>query len=678
MRSLSRIRHGSVLIRSCTPLFSAWNACLVVLAPFVLLSTHQLSAFSMRDDFLVIIDWQPHLIRAGIGLGTEVIPRPTVVGGYSQLPAQRVTLAGRSELILSVSPPLPVRGEQEIAARVGLRPSVASLAAPTATASSSALGRRASDYLVGQALDEAERSGEELEIIWPLQWKDRDTVAVAGSTASKKGKGAATGDRVQGAEGARSSASDGGIDWVGLEALLCVVITRAAATSVCLDDVWLTCVVRLALSLVRSSSVLTQGLGLSARPINYMFLVTHAPDLEPSSQELLIQLFFEQLGISNLLLVERPLAALYSCASLSGVVIDVGPRSTAVTVIHETQIHHPGMMSCPVGEEDCDEHLARLLVESNPQLPAQLAVEGDALQRALLSIVKTLKDGDYIKYASSGQAGAVGAGVAAGQAGNGTAPDEEEEEEEEGITDVAKALASGKANKIIAAGQASASGVIVLEGDGDQLSVPNPTDPTLPPLTVGPERHRYAEPLFNANVPPLSKQGLPNLPETVARAVQTVPELDKRGDIWSSVVLTGGVSLIRGRSAKRRMQRHAVLAQLREVSVCRTPGVAPTLITRLHRYAADVPVIAGESGPASYTRRAKHAKTPEYFSEFRERPDMTTFLGACIYAKVRELRRSATVLRRRSLRADGRRQCATTAWLLGGRRWRMDTEGRLQ
>jgi hypothetical protein len=45
------------------------------------------SAFSMRDDFLVIIDWQPHLIRAGIGLGTEVIPRPTVVGGYSQLSA---------------------------------------------------------------------------------------------------------------------------------------------------------------------------------------------------------------------------------------------------------------------------------------------------------------------------------------------------------------------------------------------------------------------------------------------------------------------------------------------------------------------------------------------------------------------------------------------------------------
>lgn len=32
--------------------------------------------------------------------------------------------------------------------------------------------------------------------------------------------------------------------------------------------------------------------------------------------------------------------------------------------------------------------------------------------------------------------------------------------------------------------------------------------------------------------------------------------------------------------------------------------------------------------------RAKHQKTPDYFSEYRERPDMTSFLGGCIYAKL--------------------------------------------
>lgn len=40
---------------------------------------------------------------------------------------------------------------------------------------------------------------------------------------------------------------------------------------------------------------------------------------------------------------------------------------------------------------------------------------------------------------------------------------------------------------------------------------------------------------------------------------------------------------------------------------------------------------ANENGP----RKARHARTPDYFSEFRERPDMTSFLGGCIYAKVR-------------------------------------------
>jgi hypothetical protein len=32
----------------------------------------------MREDFLVMLDWQPHVIRAGVGIG-EVIPQPHVV-----------------------------------------------------------------------------------------------------------------------------------------------------------------------------------------------------------------------------------------------------------------------------------------------------------------------------------------------------------------------------------------------------------------------------------------------------------------------------------------------------------------------------------------------------------------------------------------------------------------------
>ena len=33
----------------------------------------------MRDDFLVVLDWQPHVLLAGVGVG-EVIQRPSLVG----------------------------------------------------------------------------------------------------------------------------------------------------------------------------------------------------------------------------------------------------------------------------------------------------------------------------------------------------------------------------------------------------------------------------------------------------------------------------------------------------------------------------------------------------------------------------------------------------------------------
>jgi actin-related protein 9 len=58
---------------------------------------------------------------------------------------------------------------------------------------------RPSDYLVGPALEEAERSGEALDIIWPL----------------------AVGEFVLGAGKGKERAVDGVRDWAGFEALLC-------------------------------------------------------------------------------------------------------------------------------------------------------------------------------------------------------------------------------------------------------------------------------------------------------------------------------------------------------------------------------------------------------------------------------------------------------------------------
>ena len=271
------------------------------------------------------------------------------------------------------------------------------------------------------------------------------------------------------------------------------------------------------------------------RPVNYLFLLSHPATLALSAHEELARIFFEQLGVSNLLLVERPLTQLYSCAALSGIVAEVLPRSTDVTPIYETATLYPSIARCEIGEQDCDDYLARLLVQTNPNLPGQLAqpaLEGDALHQALLRIVAIIKAGDYIKYVGPSQLAASQAGMPA------------EEEEEEGITDVAKALASGKVNKLLSTNGGDA-GVEVI-ADGDRLRIPNPISPGMAPIEIGPERHSYADPLFDPSLLGADFASAASFPETIASAVRAVTEPEKRIALWESIVFTGGIACIRG------------------------------------------------------------------------------------------------------------------------------------
>lgn len=91
-------------------------------------------------------------------------------------------------------------------------------AAASSSSSLSSAPRRAADYLVGQALDEAERSGEELEILWPLQRLDR----AEQSTAQKQQQQQQAPSDVDGKGKAREKSVEGVQDWAALEALLCV------------------------------------------------------------------------------------------------------------------------------------------------------------------------------------------------------------------------------------------------------------------------------------------------------------------------------------------------------------------------------------------------------------------------------------------------------------------------
>lgn len=78
---------------------------------------------------------------------------------------------------------------QEIAARAALR-----------LPRSSDAPAKSTEYLVGQALDEAERSGEELQMIWPMTLASGGVDDDQANSGSKKGEGVS--------------------DWAAVEALL--------------------------------------------------------------------------------------------------------------------------------------------------------------------------------------------------------------------------------------------------------------------------------------------------------------------------------------------------------------------------------------------------------------------------------------------------------------------------
>lgn len=326
-----------------------------------------------------------------------------------------------------------------------------------------------------------------------------------------------------------------------------------------------------------SRYVLFTGLQLPAKPVNYMILLAIPAYLPPSAHEQLTQMFFENYFIANLLIIERPVVQLYSCAAMTGVVIDVGQHATDVAVIYEADLLQPSILRCSVGEQDCDEYLANVLLEANPDLPTLLAppapdsngetagspLEGDALYTALLQLINIMKDTEHIRYQlDRAAAGTSGINGQNGQAIDGTGMAVEEEEEEEGLTDVAKALASGKVNKILAAGQES--NVTTL--DGDRLEIQNIYSSSLPPLIVGPERHRLADPLFNPsllsqctrfpNGKAATHATAPSLPEVVADAVNTIPEVEKRGIVWESVVFTGGLARVKGQFFRQACSAH--------------------------------------------------------------------------------------------------------------------------
>jgi actin-related protein 9 len=291
----------------------------------------------------------------------------------------------------------------------------------------------------------------------------------------------------------------------------------------------------------------------------HYFAIATPPRLPITTRERFVQLCFEKFFIPGLTVLERDVCQLYAHGLISGLVLDIGRTHSTVSAVFDSIPIAGASVWSPLGTEDLDKYLAHLILQANPDLPTVLSSDSSeplvppALGDVLLSIVQSLKAGeDTILFASDKlNLGLVEASFA------GATVDQDEE-----LDDVAKVVATGKLNKFTSkAKKSKASGGENANPEPDTVTVPHPLSASLPAITVGPERHRYAEPLFDpsilADVPALFNTGnkaythieLENkafsLPDAAAAVVRMLEPV-RRTMAWEHLVVTGDLAPIKG------------------------------------------------------------------------------------------------------------------------------------
>ncbi|KAG9323988.1 hypothetical protein KVV02_007310 [Mortierella alpina] len=109
--------------------------------------------------------------------------------------------------------------------------------------------------------------------------------------------------------------------------------------------------------------------------------------------ERITQIFFENFNVPGLYLAEEPLMTIYGCATLTGLVIDIGHNSTEITPILDTQIQHNAIQTIPLAGSDIDAYLLELL-KADAQLIREYGAPLD------LEFARHLKESDVCQVLS--------------------------------------------------------------------------------------------------------------------------------------------------------------------------------------------------------------------------------------------------------------------------------------
>jgi actin-related protein 9 len=261
------------------------------------------------------------------------------------------------------------------------------------------------------------------------------------------------------------------------------------------------------------------------------------PDLERTCQ-----IFFERFNVAGFSILERPLAQLFAANVSTGVVIDIGYESTDITPINESFLVRNACQATTVGLRDCQDYLAHALRTNNALMnilsPPESPLSPADLQATLLELAKFLWENNHVKLSAIGDLLPV---------------------EDDGVTDIAAIVVAGKEKAVIESGQKKKQNAKASAAEQSRIREMEALDLISVEwkgltLTLGKERHRLCDPLFNPSVltsippgnrspsrgPSLDKAPLA-LQEAVGLAISQV-EPDYRQYVCQGLFVTGDLT----------------------------------------------------------------------------------------------------------------------------------------
>ncbi|KAJ7493447.1 actin-related protein [Mycena galericulata] len=319
-------------------------------------------------------------------------------------------------------------------------------------------------------------------------------------------------------------------------------------------------------------------------------LLSLPPGLSRDTHERICQIFFERFNVAGLGILERPVGQLYAANSLSGVVVDIGHDKTDITPLYDGFIVHSARTSTSVGVRDCQNYLAYLLRSNQSVMaaisPPEAPLDSETVHATLLELVSQVWKAGHVKVPSDGETAVV---------------------EDEGVTDIAAVIVAGKERALIESGMKKRATARASAAEQQRAREIEALDLITVQfrehsLTLGKERHRFCEPLFD----PSLLRGIPSLPlqEAVGLSVAQT-EVDQRQYIWGGLFVTGDIT------------RHV-------------KGIGIALQSRLAPFIANP-----ELQTDVQARTIRVLNLPEYFPEYRDTGNgFAAFLGASITAKI--------------------------------------------